>query len=71
MKTSWRVPEYVDTLAAAYAETGRWDIAEALQRLVCEWVVEDGRLEGARRDEYKYAFEQNLRKIERREKIRE
>lgn len=71
VKTSWRVPEYVDTLAAAYAETGRWDIAEALQRLVCEWVVEDGRLEGARRDEYKYAFEQNLRKIERREKIRE
>jgi membrane associated rhomboid family serine protease len=70
VKTSWRVPAYLDTLAAAYAETESWDLAEAQQRLTLKQVDELG-LEGNQLSEYRFTFDRNLIKIERREKIRE
>ncbi|MCI5120166.1 MAG: rhomboid family intramembrane serine protease [Candidatus Electrothrix sp. AUS4] len=63
-KDRWKNMEYVDTLAAAYAEAERWDVAIALQQRVLEEL-------GERDTVLKLSGEERLRKYQRHEKVRE
>ena len=59
----WTTPEYIDTLAAAYAEQEEWEEAVATQRLGIEKLGED--------DEAKASYDSRLQKYLEREKVRD
>lgn len=59
----WKTPEYIDTLAAAYAEQEEWDEAMATQRLGIEKLGED--------HEAKASYGSRLQKYVKREKMRD
>jgi rhomboid protease GluP len=63
-KDNWKDPQYLDTLAAAYAEVGRWDDAVKTQELAIS------RSAGENADT-KASFESRLKMLLRHEKIRE
>ncbi|WPD24465.1 MAG: rhomboid family intramembrane serine protease [Candidatus Electrothrix aestuarii] len=63
-KDRWRNMEYVDTLAAAYAEAERWDVAIALQKRALERLGDENTLATA-------SFQEHLQKYQRHEKVRE
>lgn len=63
-KDNWKNSQYVDTLAAAYAEVERWDDAVKTQRLAITKL-------GADSGETKTSFESRLQQYLRHEKVRE
>jgi membrane associated rhomboid family serine protease len=81
--TRWLDPGVIDTLAAAYAETDQWQKAEATEKLALdvtgEWLglTQDGESSPSLAQATPEArqmheiFQENLRKIRNREKIRE
>jgi membrane associated rhomboid family serine protease len=63
-RSNWKTAEYVDTLAAAYAEVGRWDDAVKAQRRAID-IWGDGKAD------IKASFESRLQRYLRHEKARE
>ena len=68
--TEWKLPAIIDTLAAALAECERWQEAEAMERRALE---EMGNLDARWPGYYetRAIFLDNLKKIQKREKIRD
>jgi membrane associated rhomboid family serine protease len=64
--TRWRAPEYIDTLAAAYAEAGQWSQALQIERQAMTVAQEQGQAEA--NDDY---LKTNLRSIEEKHPIRD
>lgn len=65
--TAWQIASYIDTLAAAYAELGRWEQAEAIQKLAIDLSDQPDSPEHGNQE----TFRENLQRIRNREKIRE
>ena len=63
-KDNWQTPQYVDTLAAAYAEVERWNDAVKTQRLAIAKL-------GAESAETKASFESRLQQYLRHEQVRD
>ena len=59
----WKTREYIDTLAAAYAEQEKWDEAVATQRLAIEKLGEEG--------DANASYDSRLQKYLKREKVRD
>jgi membrane associated rhomboid family serine protease len=63
-KDNWKNSQYVDTLAAAYAEVGRWEDAVKTQKLAISTAgVEDGR--------FRASYDARLQQYVKHEKVRE
>lgn len=62
--SNWKKAQYVDTLAAAYAEVDRWDDAKATQRLAIKGL-------GAVSPKTRASFESRLQQYSKHEKVRE
>jgi membrane associated rhomboid family serine protease len=67
MANEWRDVNHIDTLAAAYAETGEWEKALHMQRQAVRAASESGLYSM----EARAIFDNNLRSIEERRKIRD
>lgn len=59
----WKTPAFIDTLAAAYAEVGRWDDAVTTQELAIQKLSDN--------DWDAYGYRERLKKMRNQEKIRE
>jgi membrane associated rhomboid family serine protease len=64
--SEWRIPNYIDTLAAAYAEAGQWEDARNIQEQAVRTAAADPEHAPLRE-----VLEENLRRIVGREPIRE